>query len=220
MKNFYYLLIALFCSATVFSENFLFNTGLLSQPHLQRVVVMEDHRPSTQKNHSCGLCTIERGKWAIAPKFGIAPTWYANRGHNVFIFSDGSHSKKKLPLFDDMFDLPLMYGGHIGYMVRKHVELFVDVDYTHASGDSVHFHRRGNHYRQRFNDYNAAGAYVGMQFYAAFYKQRFTPFIGVKVGYLHRWKVKIHETIDDAFRRSAAFFHADNTSCRKFRGRF
>ena len=172
---------------------------------------------SNPAKKDCNLATIERGTWAITPKFAVAPTWYTNRGDTLLIGQAvplGLDKKFKLEQFDDMFDLPLMYGGHVGYMFRKHIEFFIDLDYAHASGRTIHFHFDDNRFKQKLQPYKAFGAYIGTRLYAAFFNERLTPFVGVKVGCLHRWKVNAHEAIDTMagkFKRSPTFFLSDNT---------
>ena len=185
----------------------------------QRTIPEKFERPAPTKKpkKNCGLCTIEQGKWAITPKFAVAPTWYTARGDTLTIRQvapAGLEAKHKLEKFDDMFDLPLMYGGHVGYMFRKQIEFFLDFDYTHADGDTVHLHDGSTRIKQKFHSYKAFGAYLGTRLYLSFFKERFTPFLGIKVGYMHRWKVKTHDTISTLggeFKHSSTFFPTDNT---------
>lgn len=194
------------------------NNKKTNDPRPPAIAERQERTSCTQKTKkACGLCTIEQGKWAVTTKFAVAPTWYSDRGDTLLIGQiapTGLNSKHKLEEFDDMFDLPLMYGGHVGYMFRKQIEFFLDFDYTHAEGDTVHHHFKSTRIKQKFNDYKAFGAYIGTRLYLSFFKERFTPFLGVKVGYMHRWKVKTHDEIftsSGKFEHSRTFFPSDNT---------
>jgi hypothetical protein len=223
MKLFYCLFGAIFfCTTTLFASLPSHRSGLFSKKEnietKQQQAVETKKKVSKQRAKSkCGLCTIEKGKWAIAPKFGIAPTWYSQRGHTLLIGQvapTGLNGKEKLDKFDDMFDLPLIYGGSVGYMFRKRIEFFLDLDYTHADGRTTHLHSGGFKIKQKFHDYQAFGAYLGTRLYLDFFRERLTPFLAIKVGYMHRWQVKIHETIfhsNGSFHSTPTFFHSDNT---------
>jgi len=125
----------------------------------------------------------------IGIRGGVSPTYYTDKSENLLIGDTGVNGvlgTSSVPDFSDQFDLPWVIGGHIGYTLSDHIEVFLDGQYTHGDGDTYIFAADPFEVTQVFTDFESWSLYAGARYYFCGWDmcgQCLSLFIGGKLGF-------------------------------------
>lgn len=171
----------------------------------------------------CDESPLSPGSWSVAFGGGVMPSWYTDRGRthqftsiSAALFNDSFVSTQ----FNNQFHLPWILQAELGYMICCDWQLFFDFDYSRASGRSNIDRFEGTvsfDLNESFGHYSAYGFYLGTRYYLSCFNMcDFYPFVGFKVGILHRDRVRatLQETIPGVGTvgpLSLTIFDRDNT---------
>ena len=152
---------------------------------------------------------VKEGEWTLTARAGIAPTLHEKHPRLTATMSD-SNFKESYKVKEHR--LPFTTGVDVGYAVRDNTEVFFNFDYSTATGKkrkpithtltvAGNKDERTTSYKQ--GHFNAYGFYLGgRKFFDLDCKflpfiGGFSPFIGAKLGLLHRVHGK--HTITDRY---------------------
>lgn len=148
--------------------------------------------------------TLKEGQWTFTARAGIAPTsskkarvtrTFTNTTPNqVITFPAGYNNVTNSQFTRRSYNvksngLPFTTGFDVGYAVMDNVEAFFNFDYAYASGESKTIDNKftgitsTSKYKQ--GNFNSYGFYLGGRY---FYDMNceFSPFVGAKLGLIHR----------------------------------
>lgn len=158
--------------------------------------------PSFLNAQSCEE-VLSCGQYNGMVRAGIAPTIWRKREAVEFFspFAMQLTNNLTIPLFDvpsfeKLFHFPWIVGGQIGYMLADNIEVYGEANYRQASKrtltkDNVIIPNDViNVVFDLVDNYRAVDAYVGARVYFDTKCERWTYFIGAKVGFVH------HNTIN------------------------
>lgn len=155
-----------------------------------------------QTNYDCchEKSPYEQGVINISLNGGIAPFIYTVRGNNYTFVRNPTPSNDpfitRLVKSSQQYHLPWTVGGEIGYMFRDNLELFADFDYSSASTKTFHFIGTSDaSIDETYSTYHAYAGYLGVRFYMNSCWCSITPFVGGKIGFIHRNSVQGHEFV-------------------------
>jgi hypothetical protein len=172
-------------------------------PHQQNSVYTSEVA-STHKNYA-----VHQGQWSASVRAGIAPTMFSNDikltgtianvtggpvtipGGTYAIFNSSSvyRDSRKFD-WGDLYELPFTAGAEIAYGIMNNVELFLNFDYCYAAADdrrysSFKFLGRNFTLQSKPKNFNSYAGYIGGRYYVDI-DSFVTPFVGAKIGFLHR----------------------------------
>jgi len=167
---------------------------------------------------------LEPCTYVLAIKPGIAPTFFLDRKPAIFFFPHEElevySDPRKTPItsFSDAYRLPFYLSGEIGYALNCNMELFAEIAWRHASGQTVldsligtpplaiqeQFtnERLGSPKLSKiYTDFNTIAFYIGAKYYYDQCYECINPFLGLKLGVLHHNNIHIDYTLIDVDRR-------------------
>jgi hypothetical protein len=145
------------------------------------------------------FAAVQEGQWKISPRAGVAPSGFNDRSvlkqtafssvNRTFVansttvrfVSNVAVSVTDSLDFKDIYNLPFVVGGDIGYVVMDNLELFVGLDYIYAGGDS----KQTKIANIKFSSYSQVSGHVGGRFYIPL-NDMFAVFMGAKIGVGYR----------------------------------
>lgn len=159
-------------------------------------------------NACCNTCCdgpLRANSFGVAIKGGITPTWFADRGHILFVnpaVSPFVFEGPQEPEFDKLFDLPWQVGAELQWNACCNVQFFLEYAHYNASGKKHRFdlddHRKGKSHnendngltflRNRNKDFSFNGFYLGARYYfgnvwcSECGTSSLAPFVGFKGG--------------------------------------
>lgn len=130
---------------------------------------------------------------------GIVPVAWRNRGFvfgtNVDILSSPSSPFFQIPHFNDLYKMPWIVGGQVGWGLDCNTRVFVEFNYAQSCGHCPVVPTFSRTLGLSASKYKFYDGYSGIRYYTDRICNRTSFFIGVKVGFIHHEAVNFNATI-------------------------
>lgn len=158
--------------------------------------------------YECGCNPLYCGAWDLQVQGGVVPILWRNRTA-VTGFSgltvggvctvEATTIFDNVPRFRQLFKVPWIVGGQVGYAWSDNTRVYVEFNYAQARGksDIVLTGVDTGTYDFGFGKYKIFDAYVGVRYYWDRWCDRVSFFLGGKVGFTH------HKNLSSALSFSA-----------------
>ncbi len=149
--------------------------------------------------YECGCNPLYSCAWDIAVQAGVCPIRWTGRGHWSVLENGADVNLFRTPNFSHLYRLPWIVGGQVGYAWSDNVRLYLEFDYLQASRKN-----RNNAFNESASStvldicvgkYKAFEFYVGGRYYFDRWCDRYSFFLGGKIGLISHRKVHFTGTI-------------------------
>ena len=155
--------------------------------------------------YECGCNPLYCGAFDLQVQGGVAPIIWTDRGDVSFVQCGGvAGANAIVPLFEiphffKLFHVPWTVGGQLGYAINDNVRVYLEFNYLQASGkhnaDVETIAVVPNTIVFDMHKYKLFDGYLGARYYWDRWCDRYTFFVGAKVGVTHHKSTRHSSTI-------------------------
>jgi hypothetical protein len=155
--------------------------------------------------YTCSEIPLACGAFDLQVHGGVEPILWANRGYISTIQCTNVAGANPVvqffrnPRFFKLFHVPWTIGGQVGYALNDNIRTYVEFNYQQASGKGaanlLTLQSPASTVVFDMSKYKLYDAYLGFQYFFDRWCDRYSVFLGAKVGVMHHQRTKFSATI-------------------------